>query len=209
MPDNQEPPSKELDDQKGGGLSDKWECYSDPSYFDKWAVRHTSKRAFTAAIHVGTPEEAEFLTEQLNKLDSLVMVNAILSGTVRCKEMGLSCYQSILQEKTEQLTATQQALDSAVEAKNEAYNERNQLVAALSKIFPSWLGMHDITDKTWDMEWSNIVYINALTGQLSWHLHDDDMKYFQHLKFDENVGWDGHSTEEKYRRLAALDSREE
>lgn len=92
----------------------------------------------------------------------------------------------------------------ALISKNKAYNERNQLVAALSKLFPSWLGMHDITDTTWDMEWSNIVYINAPTGQLSWHLHDDDMKYFKHLKFDENIGWDGHTTQEKYERLAKL-----
>jgi hypothetical protein len=30
------------------------------------------------------------------------------------------------------------------------------------------------------------------------------MKYFKHLKFDENIGWDGHTTQEKYERLAKL-----
>ena len=39
--------------------------------------------------------------------------------------------------------------------------------------------------------------------QVSWHIHDDDKKYFKHL--DPGVEeWDGHDTDEKYRRLQAI-----
>lgn len=50
---------------------DKWECFSDPSYFDKWAVRNTRDKSFNSAIHVNTMEEAKFLVGQLNKVDSI------------------------------------------------------------------------------------------------------------------------------------------
>ncbi len=90
---------------------------------------------------------------------------------------------------------------NANKAKEEAYYERNRLVAFISKLFPACLGMHDISDTLWDAEWRNIVYIELPTGQVSWHLHDNDMIYFEHLKFDESVVWDGHTTEEKYRRM--------
>lgn len=39
--------------------------------------------------------------------------------------------------------------------------------------------------------------------QLSWHIHKDDLEYFSHLKPGLKT-WDGHDTDEKYRRLAAL-----
>lgn len=103
-------------------------------------------------------------------------------------------------------------------SKDNAYYERNQLVAALSKIYPAWLGWH--REKDWEDEWRNIVYIRIPTyelclkqvqggymakfkRQLSWHIHEDDLKYFEHLKQGLET-WDGHTTEEKYRRLACI-----
>ena len=44
-------------------------------------------------------------------------------------------------------------------AKNQAYWERNQLVAALSKIFPSHLAKHPESDKEWENDWRTIVVI--------------------------------------------------
>jgi len=102
--------------------------------------------------------------------------------------------------------------------KENAYWERNQLVAALSKIYPSWLGRH--VGEVWEDDWRNIVFIEIPTEelfakyvqggfmrkmkrQLSWHIHDSDLKYFSHLKYGEEK-WDGHTTEEKYERLSNL-----
>lgn len=103
------------------------------------------------------------------------------------------------------------------EAKDQAYQERDRLVAALSKIFPAWLGYHK--EKDWEDDWRNIVYIKipvlrimkGVPGipefvewkQVSWHIHDSEMDQFRHL--DPGLEeWDGHSTEEKYNRLASL-----
>ena len=49
----------------------KWECFSDKSYFDLWAVRNTKNKDFYSAIHVRTQKEAEFLVGALNRLDDL------------------------------------------------------------------------------------------------------------------------------------------
>lgn len=108
--------------------------------------------------------------------------------------------------------------EEIIKQKDQAYWERNQLVAALSKIYPAWLGYHKEPD--WEDDWRTIVYIripvkrinNAIPVgdptwteemQISWHIHDSDKKYFRHL--DPGLEeWDGHTTEEKYRRLRCI-----
>lgn len=83
------------------------------------------------------------------------------------------------------------------------YTERNALVCALSKLWPSFLMDHPSTDDSWDPEWRNIVCIHAPVGQLTWHIHDRELPMFAHLHRAPNH-WDGHTTEEKYARLARL-----
>lgn len=90
--------------------------------------------------------------------------------------------------------------------KNNVYLERNRLVAVLSKLFPSCIGKHD-----GDCEpgWENIIYVSVPTPdgkltQVSWHIHESDLPMFAHLSVDKYVTWDGHSTEEKYKRLAEV-----
>ena len=104
--------------------------------------------------------------------------------------------------------------------KDQAYWERNQLVVALSKIFPAWLARHPEEDKEWEDDWRWIVFIEIPTKELemkyvqggftvkhkrqvSWHIHDSDLPHFSHLQQRLNT-WDGHSTEEKYRRLSHI-----
>lgn len=100
---------------------------------------------------------------------------------------------------------------TTVKAKDYAYYERNQLVAALSKLFPAWIERHPDSDTTWDKAWRNIIFINLPTGQCSWHIHDSEFNNFQHLP--QSVAgiqsWDGHTNEIKYERLAALKSIKE
>jgi hypothetical protein len=110
--------------------------------------------------------------------------------------------------------------------KDNAYWERNQLVAALSKLFPAHLAKHDPNDKEWDADRRTIVYIylpadeNDMVSvkhwidgkayyQTSWHIQDREIPMFDHLDygFNENgfyKDWDNHDTEEKYRRLRKL-----
>lgn len=88
-------------------------------------------------------------------------------------------------------------------AKDAAYAERDRLVAALSKHYPvgSHLCRHEGGD--WEDDWRNVVCIHLPTGQATWHIHDSELPWFTHLPM-RAAHWDGHSTEEKYRRVNAL-----
>lgn len=96
-------------------------------------------------------------------------------------------------------------LDNERKSKDEAYHERNMLVCALSKLFPSYIARHDEDNMGWERDWMWIVYIELPTGQVSWHMHDSEVQMFNHLRVQENK-WDGHNTERKYERLGNLGS---
>lgn len=85
--------------------------------------------------------------------------------------------------------------------KDNAYAERNRLVAVLAGMYPSGLARTAIAG--WDPEWHNAVYIDLPTGQASWHYHDSHHFLFAHLP-PYGGKWDGHTTEEKYERVARL-----
>lgn len=86
-------------------------------------------------------------------------------------------------------------------ALDRVYSERNAVVAALAKVFPSGLKKTAIVG--WEPEWHNCVYIDLPTGQVSWHFHDRDAILFEGL--GPYAGeWDGHTTLEKYLRLDRL-----
>jgi len=100
------------------------------------------------------------------------------------------------------------------EAKNTAYSERNKLVSFIARLYPSHLKLHPDTDKEWEDDWRNIVCIHSPAGQMTWHIHDSEMQQFEFLNrkpdpFVDDSGasscvYDGHTTEEKYKRLAQL-----
>lgn len=87
------------------------------------------------------------------------------------------------------------------EASDASYTERNQVVAALAKCFPSVVTKTAI--EGWYPAWHNCVYITLPTGQESWHFHDNDAHLFRDIPRGE-MKWDGHTTPEKYARLDAL-----
>ena len=98
--------------------------------------------------------------------------------------------------------------DEARAAKDGAYAERNRCVVALAKL-AGMLGweygraLHPAEDTEWEADWRNIVYIDLPTGQVSWHFHDSESALF--AAFPEyGKPWDGHTTEEKYQCLSAL-----
>lgn len=97
-------------------------------------------------------------------------------------------------------------LAAATRAKNHAYQERNILVSALSKVYPAHLAIHPDSDKTWDDDWRHIVCVHLPTGQATWHVHDSEWHMFIHLTFGDPKcpGYDLHSTEQKYLRVNRL-----
>lgn len=103
-----------------------------------------------------------------------------------------------------QRTEAEQARDDYKARKDAAYNERNQMVAALSKLWPSHLCKHPESDEAWERDWMTIVCIHSPMGQMTWHLHDSQVSAFAHLTLTDENHWDGHDTPEKYRRLARL-----
>lgn len=104
----------------------------------------------------------------------------------------------------EYAAAIDKELAGIVEAKEKAYDERNRLVAVLSKMFPSHLCRHPKEDKDWDDEWRWIICIHTPVGQMTWHIQDKQMALLMHLSPGENH-WDGHTTEDKYQRLEKLE----
>ncbi len=119
----------------------------------------------------------------------------------------------------EEITVLEVQLDGAKWKRDEikkraagAYEERNLLVCALSKLFPSCLGQHteqEMLKRGWDKNWGWVVYIELPTGQASWHIRTDELELFEHLEVcGSSYVYDGHTTEEKYRRLDAIQPSE-
>jgi hypothetical protein len=86
------------------------------------------------------------------------------------------------------------------------YRERNRLVAALSRLYPSHLYLDPSIYKPNRHLWP-VVTIQTPAGQITWHLSAKDVDLFTHLQYGE-VNWDGHDTEEKYRRLGELGKKD-
>lgn len=91
-------------------------------------------------------------------------------------------------------------LADATRAKDAAYAERNRLIALLAAIFPSSL------EPTTEPEegWSWICFVDLPTGQATWHIPDGELRLFGHVSRTHGRVWDGHTTEQKYRRIADL-----
>lgn len=90
--------------------------------------------------------------------------------------------------------------------KDGAYEERNRVVAALARaaLAAGWrAGLARTAIEGWSDDWHGCVYIETPEGQLSWHYHDSQAWMFADLPAY-NAAWDGHTTPEKYQRLARL-----
>lgn len=88
--------------------------------------------------------------------------------------------------------------------KDGAYLERSRLIVVLTKIYPS--GTRDTDMEGWSNKWHGCVYVDLPTGQVSWHYHTSHAYLFEHLP-PYTTPYDGHTTDEKYRRLAAITQR--
>jgi hypothetical protein len=91
-------------------------------------------------------------------------------------------------------------IQNLIDSRSDVYFERAMLLSALSKVFSSHLDHHK--GKGWEDDYRTIVCIHFPTGQGTWHIHDTQVPFFNHLKYQ--VGethWDGHTTQEKYERL--------
>ncbi len=112
-----------------------------------------------------------------------------------------------LSQVTKARTAKEIELENA---KDLAYLERNKCVALIARMALAMgckAGLSKTAIEGWSDDWHNCVYIDLPTGQVSWHLHDSQLSLFNDLPRYECV-WDGHDTDEKYRRVAQFLSKE-
>jgi hypothetical protein len=96
-------------------------------------------------------------------------------------------------------------IDAKEAEKNNAYRERNLLIVVLAKLFPASIELDAIGT---DPEWKYVVIVDFPTGQASWHIHRDEINLFSFLPLNAGRVWDGHTTDEKYRRIAELKPKE-
>lgn len=78
------------------------------------------------------------------------------------------------------------------------YRERAALVAFLAAVADDAHISADPLEPDWP-----VVCIHTGAGQLTWHIAMEDMDLMAHVR-RAPADWDGHGTEEKYRRLAKL-----
>ena len=80
------------------------------------------------------------------------------------------------------------------------YRQRDRLVAFLSTQYPSHLAKASDAQ----LGFTYVVCVHAPTGQMSWHVPDHEIdEFFGHLPVTSS-DWDGHTTEEKHRRLETM-----
>lgn len=97
----------------------------------------------------------------------------------------------------------ERALKEALARENHVYRERAHLIALLAALYPrgTSIGCTDPNEPEWP-----VVTVCIPEGQLTWHVDPRDVDLFQHVPHAD-AKWDGHDTEEKYRRITAMTAR--
>lgn len=115
--------------------------------------------------------------------------------------------KQLLESAVQQIQSKDAYIVSLIATRDNYISERDQLVAALTKIFPSHLTRHkDTPGESWDPEWLNVACVHLPTGQATWHIHISETAWFAHLNGVELEckGYEGYTTPEKYQRLYRL-----
>jgi hypothetical protein len=82
--------------------------------------------------------------------------------------------------------------------------ERSLVVLALAEIcIKHGYNIGFITDPLAATAWKNMVMLDLPTGQVSWHINEDEWSLFEHLPAYRGE-WDGHSKEQRTVRINAL-----
>jgi predicted Holliday junction resolvase-like endonuclease len=148
-------------------------------------------------------ERAERLQAELSALQAEL---SALQEEHRASLAVQELWKENLDQREDEIIRLHKTLADTIDAKNNAYKERNKVVAALAHIcchvlcLPVYVTWHDGAE--WEDDWRTVLFIQLPTGQASWHFHDSEKDLLENLPH-RRVIWDGHTTEEKYQRLAA------
>lgn len=100
----------------------------------------------------------------------------------------------------------QYAIDDMKKSKDAAYTERDKCLVLIALMaqrlgIKTGIGLHvDKPGETWDADWRTILFIDLPAGQVSWHIHDGEARWFYFVGAYDGE-WDGHTTDEKYQRV--------
>ncbi len=86
------------------------------------------------------------------------------------------------------------------------YTERALLIRALAKALPSLSTQYGLKldpERTDSDPWRYVFFIDLPTGQVSWHIHINDLVLLEDIPTYRGT-WDGHSDSEKIDRLKAF-----
>lgn len=134
----------------------------------------------------------EQLTADLHRLTAAIEANDNTTASIAVRAIQL------MREAGDQR-------DQNAAERDGAYRERAQLLAWLAALHPAVLALApDVDEPGWQ-----ILYLNpSYGGQMSWHIAPRDADLFEHVEQvsidDERAQWDGHTTAEKYQRMASL-----
>jgi hypothetical protein len=134
-------------------------------------------------------EQAQQLSEITQDIRSKVDATRALVEEVRALVIGLET-----------------DLDKARAEREEAYSQRNLVVALLARLaassgWPVWVSQQ--AGGSIDDRFQRVVYVMTPEGQLSWHFPEDESANFDGLPTD-GPAWDGHTTPEKHDRIMRL-----
>lgn len=153
------------------------------SYYDERAGRVYSVRS------VGDTGEAKKLAERFGGGGHPNAAGWRTSHITPFEEGNLASY-----EISQVVDELRQQIDSV-------YEERNYVVAALSRAFPS--GTRPTSIPGWDPAWNECVYIDLPSGQISYHYHTKMAGLFKDLPAYTKP-YDGHRKIDVHDRLSAL-----
>lgn len=151
-------------------------------------------------------KEIKRLHKRVLEIEKLRMEDADFIAGLRLENHDLEVHlENEKLERAERIVSLIADYRDKVEA---VYGERDRLVAALSKLF----GAHLRRDPTEEEGFQTTVCVHLPKGQVTWHIADSELPYFDHLtdydpdhqaKYDA-CEYDGHNTYIKYERLNAL-----
>lgn len=150
------------------------------------------------ALRATIEQQAQELEGQAARIDAL---RTHLSATITERdnwETSADEAMKELKEARQQLAASQARCREMEARKDAAYLERNQVVAALAKCFPS--GIRKTAIEGWSDDWHGCVYIDLPAGQISYHYHDAQADLFFGLPAYDKP-YDGHTKEQVHDRL--------
>jgi hypothetical protein len=163
-------------------------------------VAHRHPAETIAAIEREAYEQATLDAARVPS-DGLRGVVSVVTWTGHARDLAAS--ETPVDPRPEHRTAGPTFASEAPVGLDAAYRERNALIAALirSHGWRAEVVMAPDTEGWW------IIYAETPQGQVSWHISPDDMDLFRDwpAAFGSRPSpWDGHTTEEKYRRIARL-----